>query len=60
MMNFLKYIFIKIANLSKLFSRKGLNKFIKNEIFLLDNKNYKALTIGSGGDTEKFIKKIEI
>ncbi len=53
----LKTVAKKIAGLSKLFSRKGLNNFIKNEVSVFKNKKFKALTIGAGGDTEEFIRE---
>ena len=56
-MKLIKLLFKRIANLSKLFSRKGLNTFIKSEVLNLNQrKKYKALTIGAGGETEAFIK----
>ena len=56
-MKLIKLLFKRIANLSKLFSRKGLNTFIKSEVLNLNQRKYKALTIGAGGETEAFIKK---
>lgn len=56
-MKLIKFVFKKIANLSKLFSRKGLNSFIKSETLNLNQRKYRALTIGAGGETEAIIKK---
>ncbi len=55
-MNVIKFLFKKIANISKIFSRKGLNKFISTEVSQLNNRQYNALTVGAGGDTESLIK----
>ncbi len=56
-MNFLKKIYIYLGNSSKFFSRKGLYKLLAVELSKLPEQNIKALTVGSGGDTEMFIKK---
>ena len=53
----LKFIYIKITNFSKFFSRKGLYIHLKKEIEKLPKIKLRTLTIGSGGDTEKFIKE---
>lgn len=56
-MSLTKFIFKKISNTSKLFSRKGLYTFISSEVSTFNKKKYRALTIGAGGDTEKYIKQ---